>query len=271
MSCSCCLELWLGRVCLSHLGACCCCCCAWCCCCCAWCCFCLRTQLYGELQRGKPVTAVSGRTIQPHEVMSTPTTPGPCLVVVDCPSLDYLPALQAEPALQQLQQECQQQGQAGGAAAAAAGGAGTNGSSSSEAAPRKRYVLVHMGPAAVARNEQYAAWCAGFGPAADHLFVSKDSQLCCTTRRAAQLQAQLNLIEPQVFSLQGFQDQQQQQGGSGDAAKQGAVVVAAAAGAGREGLEAPDGSVFTLVPARSQGVTMDTAITQAFDLEAVQV
>jgi hypothetical protein len=194
-------------------------------------------------------------------------------VIVDCPSLDYLPALQAEQALQQLQQECQQQAQAGDttAAAAAAGGAEVNGgsSSSSEAAPRKRYVLVHMGPAAVSGSEQYAAWCAGFGPAADHLYVSKDSQLCCTTRRAAELQAQLNVIEPEVFSLQGFQNQQQQQqqGSSGDAAKS----AAAATGAGSAGQEAPDGVVLTLVPARAQGVSMDTAITQAPDLEAVQV
>jgi hypothetical protein len=241
-------------------------------------------QLYGELQRGTPVTAVNGRTIQPHEVMSTPTTPGPCIVVVDCPSLEYLPGLQAQQALQQLQQECQQQqqvkkeegGDGSAAAAAAAGGAGQNGNSGGsggEAAPRKRFIVIHMGPRAVSMSAEYRGWCAGFGSGADQMFLSRDSQLCTTTLRAAQLQAQLNVIEPEVFPLQGFLDlkqrQQQLQGANGGGGSQPAA--AAAAAAGRQGLDCPDGLVFTLVPARQQGINLDTAINHAPDFEAVQV
>jgi hypothetical protein len=211
--------------------------------------------------------------------MSTPTTPGPCIIIVDCPSLEYLPALQAQQDLQQLQQECQQQQQQvkkeeggdGSAAAVAGEGSGQNGSSSGgEAAPRKRFIVIHMGPAVVSRSAEYRAWCAGFGSEADQMFLSRESQLCTTTLRAAQLQAQLNVIEPEVFPLQGFldlkQQQQQQQG-----AVEGAGSVPAAAAAGSQGMDCPDGLVFTLVPARQQGITLDTAITQAPDFEAVQV
>lgn len=208
--------------------------------------------------------------------------------------------------MQQLQQESQQQqaeqqkqkqqeasaGQPAQPEAAAAAASDQNGSSSSssEAAARKRFVLVHMGPTQVSRSDSYAAWCAGFGPAADHLFVSQDSQVCSTTRKAAGLQAQLNVIEPEVFPLQGFdalkqQDKPQQQqqdkqakqeqqpaaaeaGGSQAAAAAGSAGAAAASGVG---VHAADGLVFGLVPARSQGINMEAAITQPPDLQAVQV
>jgi hypothetical protein len=254
-------------------------------------------QLFGELQRGKSVTAVNGRTIHPHQVTSTPTMPGPCLIVVDCPSLDYLSALQLDPTLQQLQQESQQQqgkpqqqqqqeeanagqpAQPEAAAAAAAGAPDQNGSSSSsEAGARKRFILVHMGPTQVSRSDSYAAWCAGFGPAAHHLFVSNDTQLCSTTRKAAGLQAQLNVIEPEVFTLQGFeasaQQNKQQQAKQEQLAAAGAgdgPVAAAAAAPSRQGVDAADGLVFGLVPARNQGINLEAAITQPPDLEAVQV
>lgn len=220
--------------------------------------------------------------------------PGPCLIIVDCPSLDYLPALQSNPTLLQLQQEAAQQQlptpQADGAAAgdgpaaAAAVGASTNGTGSSgdagEGQPRKRFVLVHTGPAEVSRSAEYAAWCAGFGAAADQLFASSDSQRCTTTRRAAQLQAQLSLVEPDVFSLQGFAALKQQQeeasssqqgAGTATSAAGAGAVAAAAAGSQSVSMDAADGVVFRLVPARMQGLCMQTAVTQPPDLEAVQV
>lgn len=229
-------------------------------------------QLFGELQRGKSVTAINGRTVHAHEVMASPTMPGPCLIILDCPSLDHLAALQAEPMLQQLQQEsaAQPAPQAAGDAAAAQNGSGNGSGESGEAAPRKRFVLVHMGPAEVSRSAAYAAWCAGFGPGADQLFASSDGQRCTTTRRAAQLQAQLNVIEPDVFPLQGFaalkQQQQEQQQEKEKDPQQGA-----AAAAGVQSVDGADGVVFRLVPARMQGLCIEAALTQPPDLEAVQV
>lgn len=256
-------------------------------------------QLFGQLQRGNPVTAVSGRVVQPHEVMNPPTMMGPCLIVVDCPSLDYLPALQADPTLQQLQQDAQQQQQQGGSsqptadtpAAAAAGAAQEAGASNSQtaASESRLFVVVHLGPAGVSSSSEYSAWCAGFGRTAQQLFVSGDGQLCTTTRRAAQLQAQLNVIEPEVFSLQGMsamkeqaqQLQQQQQAPPGDAPMQDAAEPAAdaanapGAGGAGSGMQvfrgAPDGLVYKLMPPRVQGLSQEEAITQPPDLAAIQV
>lgn len=254
-------------------------------------------QLFGQLQRGSPVTAVNGRVVQPHEVMNPPTMMGPCVIVVDCPSLDYLPALQADPTLLQLQQDAQKQQQQGGAsqpatytpAAAAAGAAEEAGASNGQAAASesKLFVVVHLGPAGVSSSSEYSAWCAGFGRTTQQVFVSGDAQLCTTTRRAAQLQAQLNVVEPEVFSMHGLlamkeQAQQQQlQVSPGDAPMQDAAEPAAAAadapgagsaGSGMQGYQgAPDGLVYKLMPPRVQGLAQEDAITQPPDLEAIQV
>jgi hypothetical protein len=276
-------------------------------------------QLYGELQRGKFVTAVNGNTIHPADVMSVPSLPGPCLVILDCPSLDYLPALQANPTLQALQQEAQQlqplqqspqqqqdgtpadaaaaaAAQAAAAPAAAANGAGQRqGGAAGDAEVRKRVVLVHVGPQQVSSSAAYVAWCAGFGPSADQLFISGGGQQVCTVRRAAQLQAQLNVIEPEVFQLGGFlasQGQQQQQQGQGqqgikqqqqlgpaaaaapqaaaDAASSGSAGAAVIAAVGPAAVAASDGVVFRLMPPRMSGLCLQ-AVTPPPELETVQV
>jgi ribonuclease Z len=51
-----------------------------------------RGPAYGALVRGEAVAAVSGRMVQPAEVMEAPT-PGPVVLVVDCPSAAYVGAL----------------------------------------------------------------------------------------------------------------------------------------------------------------------------------
>ncbi|KAF8070965.1 TRZ4 [Scenedesmus sp. PABB004] len=150
-----------------------------------------RGPLFGELQRGKSVTAANGRVVTPADVMDPPELPGACLVVVDCPSAAYLPALQDAPALAALREQ------------AAAGGGGAGGAAAT-AAPAGRLVLVHLGPAEVTGSDAYRAWLAGFGARAEHLAAAADAQAAPTTLRAAVLQAQLNAIEPDVFSLQGF-------------------------------------------------------------------
>ena len=58
---------------------------------------------FGQLQRGQAVTTAAGRAVQPGEVMEA-GTPGPLALVVDCPSVDYLPALCTDPTLRRVQQ-----------------------------------------------------------------------------------------------------------------------------------------------------------------------
>lgn len=240
-------------------------------------------QLYGQLQRGNAVTSVSGRTVQPHMVMDTPTMPGPCLIIVDCPSLDYLPALKNDTTLQGLQQEAraqQQQQQERPPAEQPTDAAAGAGAEQAEQPVQKRFVLVHLGPSSISSNAEYRAWCQGFGPGAQQLFVSSDGQCCSTTRRAAELQAQLNVIEPDVFSLTGLlslkqttqqQQQQQEEGAQGQDVSTAGAADAAGAGTGGVVHQAADGVVIKLAPARFQGLYLDEALTQPPDLDGVQV
>jgi TolA-binding protein len=102
--------------------------------------------------------------------------------------------------------------------------------------------------------------------------VSSDSQHSPTVLRAAVLQAQLNAMEPEVFSLQGFQamtQQQQQQvqqeqvearqpSDEQQQQQQGNVVAAGS------------GCRFTLAPLKQQGLSLGSATT-APDWQQVQV
>lgn len=51
-----------------------------------------RGPLYGQLQQGEEVKSVNGRTVRPADVME-PSTPGPVVIVVDCPSAAFIPSL----------------------------------------------------------------------------------------------------------------------------------------------------------------------------------
>lgn len=51
-----------------------------------------RGPLYGQLARGQEVTAVNGQIVKPEDVMEA-STPGPIIIIVDCPSRSFLPSL----------------------------------------------------------------------------------------------------------------------------------------------------------------------------------
>jgi hypothetical protein len=239
--------------------------------------------MLGELQRGIAVTIPSGKVVQPHEVMETPATPGACLLLVDCPSLAYLPGLQQQQQLLALQQEAAQlQAGTDGHSAVAADNKGSSSSNGSmQATPQKKIIVVHLGDAHVTRSEPYKQWVSGFGPAVHHWMVSRDSQNSTTVLRAAVLQAQLNAIEPEVFSLQGFQAlmQQQQQQGAGDCAKEDQQAQQQAAASQQQQqqqqqlanvLAAGNGCRFTLAPLKHQGLSL-AGVTAGADLQQVQV
>ena len=56
--------------------------------------YCLA-QERGDLQKGLSVTLLTGAVVEPHQVM-TPPTPGPTLIVVDCPTASHVDALTRE-------------------------------------------------------------------------------------------------------------------------------------------------------------------------------
>jgi ribonuclease Z len=51
-----------------------------------------RGPLYGQLVKGQEVTAVNGKLVRPEDVMEA-ATPGPVVLVVDCPSEGFISAL----------------------------------------------------------------------------------------------------------------------------------------------------------------------------------
>ena len=51
-----------------------------------------------QLVNGQSITLQDGTVVRPEQVVG-PATPGPSLLLVDCPSLEYVPALLAEKAL----------------------------------------------------------------------------------------------------------------------------------------------------------------------------
>lgn len=165
-------------------------------------------QLLGQLQRGQPVTTSSGRVIQPADVMDPPMSPGASVLVVDCPDVSYLPALAQAAAVKSFVQTCEQQAQQASVQqqehpqqqqqpATACG---------PSVATAKPLVVVHMAAAAVISSPEYQSWLSQFGPCCTHLLVSADGQLVTTTRAAAALQGQLNVLEPDVFRLDGFRE-----------------------------------------------------------------
>jgi hypothetical protein len=100
--------------------------------------------------------------------------------------------------------------------------------------------------------------------------VSSDSQRSPTVLRAAVLQAQLNAIEPEVFSLQGFQALTQQQPEQQRDAAGGAAAAAADLQQQENVAAAGSGCRFTLAPLKIQGLSLDSA-TSAPDWQQVQV
>lgn len=111
----------------------------------------------GRLVRGEAVTVATAdggtTTVSPADVLSPPT-PGPVVVVLDIPSMAYLPPAKASAALAAV-------------AAAAAFTPATGGGGGSGGVPT---VVFHMGPADVVRSPAYTAWATAWGaPAAAHV------------------------------------------------------------------------------------------------------
>ncbi|KAL4458182.1 hypothetical protein ABPG75_013047 [Micractinium tetrahymenae] len=133
-----------------------------------------RGPLFGKLVKGEEVTAANGQVVRPADVME-PATPGPVVLVVDCPSETFMPALTSSPQLL----EC------------------TSGGKRDKVA-----VVVHLSPLEVVRLPAYRDWLASFGPGATHLLVAESlSSPAPVMRKSAVLQAKLNALDPALFPL----------------------------------------------------------------------
>lgn len=102
---------------------------------------------FGLLQKGQSVTTDAGNVVFPQDVMS-PSTPGPLLVVVPCPTLDHVRSVVRAQALQPVQLGALKQ---------------------LGASLEKKCVIVHLAPKVVLEQREYRQWCDSFGPDVAHI------------------------------------------------------------------------------------------------------
>ncbi|XP_058139441.1 zinc phosphodiesterase ELAC protein 2 isoform X2 [Dasypus novemcinctus] len=117
---------------------------------------------------GKSVT-YEGREILPEEIC-TPPDPGVAFIVVECPDEGFIQPICESSALERYQ------GKADDPVA----------------------LVVHMAPEAVLLDGRYQQWMERFGPDTQHLVLNES----CTSvhnLRSYKIQAQLNLIDPDIF------------------------------------------------------------------------
>ncbi|GAB4820364.1 hypothetical protein N2152v2_007410 [Parachlorella kessleri] len=135
--------------------------------------------LYGKLARGETVTTAGGKVVTPEEVME-PSTPGPVILVVDCPSQEFVEGLVSAPALARW------------------------------AHPENRdkvACVVHLGERGVTRLPAYRAWLASFGGGTTHMLVGESQGTGVPTVKGfATLQARLNTLDAALFPLMHLGD-----------------------------------------------------------------
>ncbi|XP_061837459.1 zinc phosphodiesterase ELAC protein 2 isoform X4 [Nerophis lumbriciformis] len=125
--------------------------------------------LIAALKSGENVT-YDGKEVRPEQVC-TPTDPGPVFVVVECPSLDFVQPLWDNQHISRYQ----------------IGGA--------EDPPA---LVVHMTPESVLKTDQYQMWIDRFPPTTEHLILNEHASSAHNVR-SHKIQAQLNMIHPQIF------------------------------------------------------------------------
>ncbi|KAM3598983.1 uncharacterized protein V6R79_025129 [Siganus canaliculatus] len=125
--------------------------------------------LIAALKNGQSIT-YEGKEIRPEQVC-TPTDPGPAFIIVECPSEDFIEALCSNRQLRRYQT------------------ADTEDSA---------VLVVHMTPESVLHSDQYKAWMESFPSTTEHLILNEH---VCTAHniRSHKIQAQLNMIHPEVF------------------------------------------------------------------------
>ncbi|XP_034567599.1 zinc phosphodiesterase ELAC protein 2 isoform X2 [Notolabrus celidotus] len=139
--------------------------------------------LIAALKDGRSVT-YEGKEIRPEQVC-TPTDPGPIFIIAECPSEEFVEAVCTNQQLRRFQ---------------------TGGDEDPAA------LVVHMTPESVLNSDQYKKWMERFPSSTEHLILNEH---VCTVHnvRSHKLQAQLNMIHPQIFpELQSYKAKEPQAG-----------------------------------------------------------
>lgn len=135
-----------------------------------------RGPLYGELVKGKEVTGASGKLIRPEDVME-PSTPGPLVLVVDCPSDAFIAGL------------VDTQNGVGKWAV-------------NEEARVKVACIIHLAPRSVIELPAYQEFIKLFGDGPQHILVAEsEGSKIPIMKKSSALQVKLNALDPEMFAL----------------------------------------------------------------------
>ncbi|XP_077387185.1 zinc phosphodiesterase ELAC protein 2 [Festucalex cinctus] len=125
--------------------------------------------LIAALKGGKSIT-YDGKEIRPEQVC-TPTDPGPVFIIVECPSQEFVTPLCDSQSISRYH------------------------SGGDEDAPT---LVVHITPEALLKTDQYQDWMKRFPSSTEHLILNEHA-VSAHNVRSYKLQAQLNMIHPDVF------------------------------------------------------------------------
>eukprot|EP00899_Mesostigma_viride_P020766 jgi/Mesvir1/28691/Mv11183-RA.1 len=166
----------------------------------------------GRLCRGESVQLPDGRTIHPLDVME-PSTPGPVVLIVDCPSLAYVTSLTTSAHLNELAGLPAGATPGGDRKMSAGAGQGneayggtptptSNPNPTASTNSNSVMCVVHLAPVEVLTSPAYRAWMACFAPHVRHITTLAGTFGARTVNlSSARLSAKLNLVHPQVFPL----------------------------------------------------------------------
>lgn len=106
-----------------------------------------KGRLFGLLQKGQNVTIDDGTVVKSTDVVS-PSTPGPLVFVIACPSQHHIPSLTSAHALQPAALDLFTQ---------------------SDKNPKRTCVFFHLAPRDVLCNPDYRSWCDQFEKDVNHI------------------------------------------------------------------------------------------------------
>ncbi|XP_042361734.1 zinc phosphodiesterase ELAC protein 2 isoform X2 [Plectropomus leopardus] len=130
--------------------------------------------IIAALKDGKSIT-YKGKEIRPEQVC-TPTYPGPVFIIVECPSEEFVEAVCTNEQLQRYQ---------------------TGGTEN------PAVLVVHVTPESVLSTDQYKKWMERFSSTTEHLILNEQVSMVHNIR-SHKLQAQLNMIHPEIFPQLSF-------------------------------------------------------------------
>eukprot|EP00762_Andalucia_godoyi_P004752 ANDGO_03546.mRNA.1 Ribonuclease Z 1 len=133
---------------------------------------------YGKLTKGESITLEDGRIIAPCDVIGPPT-PGPVIILVDCPTVEHMNVLVEKSVWSRYHPHC------------------------ADCMNPSRVVMVHAAPENVLTHPTYVRFASAFGPDASHIITASSfTRYNHPYVSSVKAQALLNYVCPQYFPFE---------------------------------------------------------------------